>query len=271
MRGMFTAGVTDVLMEAGVEPQGAVGVSAGATFGCNYKSRQIGRALRYNKRFCADPRYGSMRSFLHSGDVFDVEFCYDIIPNELDPFDSETFASSPMEFYVVATNAHTGGPEYHRCTDGGENDLQWIRASASIPLASRIVELEGMDLVDGGVADSIPLEFMEGCGYEHNIVILTQPADFEKKRYKEMPLFRATLRKYPSLVQALNYRHLRYNAQTAYVRDREREGMAFVFRPPAPLDISPLTNKPQELQRVYDIGRTEAEARLSELTEWLAQ
>ena len=182
MRGMFTAGVLDVLMEAGVAVDGAVGVSAGAAFGCNYKSRQIGRAIRYNMTYCRDPRYCSLRSLVRTGDLYGVDFCYRVIPMELDPFDVETFARNPMPFYAVCTDLRTGKPVYHLLQNGGEEDMAWIRASASMPMVSRIVRLDGHELLDGGIADSIPLRFFESIGYERNIVVLTQPQGFIKKR-----------------------------------------------------------------------------------------
>ena len=114
MRGMFTAGVIDVFMENGIEFDGAVGTSAGATFGCNYKSKQIGRSIRYNCRFCNDPRYGSFKSLMKTGDFFDADFCYKQIPEILDVFDIETFESNPMEFYVTATDVESGKAVYHK-------------------------------------------------------------------------------------------------------------------------------------------------------------
>jgi predicted patatin/cPLA2 family phospholipase len=265
MRGMFTSGVLDVFLENGITFDGAIGVSAGATFGCNYKSRQVGRALRYNKRFCADPRYGSVRSWLKTGDVFDVDFCYHVVPRELDVFDTKAFSESPMEFFCVATDVRTGEPVYHQCLDGGDEDLEWIRASASIPVASHIVEIDGQLLLDGGVADSIPLRFMEKRGYQKNVVILTQPLGYVKEPYAMMPVFRMALRQYPNMLDALGTRPDRYNEETAYVRRREQEGAAFVLRPPEPLAISATTTDPEELQRVYDVGRRVASERLDEL------
>ncbi|MFR2189268.1 MAG: patatin family protein, partial [Blautia sp.] len=175
MRGMFTAGVIDVLMEAGVCFDGAIGVSAGAVFGCNYKSRQIGRVIRYNKAYCQDPRYVSFRSLLRTGDIYGEEFCYHELPDRLDPFDVKTYEENPMDFYVVCTDVETGKPVYHNCLKGDAEDIQWMRASASMPALSRFVNLDGHMLSDGGTADSIPVRFFESIGYERNVVILTQP------------------------------------------------------------------------------------------------
>ena len=189
IRGIFTAGILDVLMEEGIEFDGAVGVSAGAAFGSNYKSRQSRRAIRYNLRFAKDPRYSSIRSLLATGNLFNAQFCYHDIPEKHDPFDWEAFYKNPMEFYLVATDVETGKPVYHLCDESEDkyDILEWFRASGSMPLVSRVVEVGGYKLLDGGVADSIPLRFMEEQGYERNLVILTRPAGYVKQPNPLMP------------------------------------------------------------------------------------
>lgn len=271
MRGMFTCGVTDVLMENGIEFDGAVGVSAGATFGCNYKSKQIGRARRYNEKYCGHPKYGSFKSFFKTGNIFDTEFCYHDIPFTLDPFDTKTFKENPMEFHVVCTDAKTGKPYYYKCVDGLEQDLDWIRASASIPVMSKVVEIGDGRYVDGGVGDSIPVQYFEEQGYNRNVVILTQPLDFRKPPNKLMPIIRVTLRKYPKLVQALADRHIRYNETVDYIKEAEQAGTLFVIRPPEALNIKSTEKDPQELERVYQIGRETGEKYLAAVKEYLAK
>ena len=165
MRGLFTAGIIDVMMEAGVEPDGLIGVSAGAAFGCNYKSRQPGRAIRYNTRFAKDPRYSGLRSLIKSGDYFNAEFGYHIVPKQYDIFDVEAFEQNPMAFIVVCTDVLTGEAVYHKMERVNFDELEWLRASASMPLASKVVEVGGRKLLDGGVADSIPLEYFEELEY----------------------------------------------------------------------------------------------------------
>jgi predicted patatin/cPLA2 family phospholipase len=270
MRGMFSCGIIDVFLENGITFDGAVGVSAGAVFGCNLKSKQKGRALRYNKMFCKDKRYASMRNFIKTGDVYGADFCYHEIPDRLDVFDRETFASNPMEFYIVATDIETGRPVYHKCKDGGEEDLLWMRASASMPLASKIVEIGDRKLLDGGMADSIPVKFLERRGYDRNIAILTQPLDFEKKKNKYLGLIRVVYRKFPNLIKSMATRHLRYNRTTAYIRERELSGELFVIRPPEALNIGSVEHNPDELDRVYEIGRKVALERLDEIKAWLS-
>ena len=264
MRGMFTAGVIDVLMEHGVTFDGAVGVSAGAAFGCNIKSRQIGRVIRYNTRFCRDWRYHSVRSLLLTGDLYGADMCYRAIPDEYDPFDYETFRNSPMDFWVVCSDAATGEAVYHKLLDGHE-DMNWIRASASMPMVSRPVMLEGRPLLDGGVSDAIPLRFLEGQGYRRNVVVLTQPRDYVKRPNRTVPMMKVVLRRYPGIVRAAEVRHDMYNRETAYVARREAEGDALVIRPEHPLEVRAAERDPDRLRAVYNHGREVALARLSEV------
>ena len=268
MRGMFTAGVTDVMMEHGITYDGLVGVSAGAVFGCNYKSKQIGRTIRYNLKYCKDPRYCSVRSLLKTGDLFGTQFCYRDIPNELDPFDLETYQNNPMEFYVVATDVTTGRPVYHECPTGGGEDLDWFRASASMPLAANMVEIDGRKLLDGGISDSIPLKFAE-TRYEKNVVVLTQPMGFVKEKNKALPVMRRVFKQNPRLIEVMARRHDNYNEATAYIREQERRGKVFVIRPEAPLDINRVEHDPEKIQRAYDHGRAVAEKRMAALKEFL--
>ena len=255
MRGMFTAGIIDVMMEHGVEPDGLIGVSAGAAFGCNYKSRQPGRALRYNKRFARDKRYCSWQSWWKTGDLYNAEFGYHIIPTQYDIFDDQAFEENPMVFYAVCTDVETGEAVYKKLEKSGQLTYDWIRASASMPLASKVVELEGRKLLDGGVADSIPLAYFESIGYERNVVILTQPDGYVKEHNRLMPLMRIALRKYPRMIEAMDKRHLMYNRELGYVYEAETTGRALVIRPEQTLPIGHISHDPEEMQRVYDIGR----------------
>lgn len=259
MRGLFSAGVIDVMMEHGVEVDGIIGVSAGAAFGCNYKSRQAGRAIRYNMRFCKDKRYAGLHSLITTGDLFNAEFAYHVVPTEYDVFDGKTFEENKTEFVVVCTDIEKGLPVYHRIDRFDYDALEWIRASASMPMASNVVELEGMKLLDGGVTDSIPLRESERRGYKRNIVILTQPEGYRKEKLKLMPLAKLWLRRYPELVKAMAERHIMYNNQLDYVAEREKEGTAIVVRPDEKLPIGHTSHNADEMHRVYMIGRRKGE------------
>ena len=255
MRGLFTAGIIDVMMEAGVEPDGLIGVSAGAAFGCNYKSRQPGRAIRYNTRFAKDARYSGLKSLLTTGDYFNAQFGYHIVPYQYDLFDVAAFEQNPMEFMVVCTAVLTGQAVYHKMDRVDYDELEWLRASASMPLASKVVEVAGHKLLDGGVADSIPLAYFESIGYDRNVVILTQPEGYVKHRTKLMPLMRIGLRHYPEMIQAMDRRYLMYNHELEFVRQAEREGRCLVIRPDEKLPIGHISHDPEEMKRVYQIGR----------------
>ena len=233
LRGLYTMGIVDVLIENGIHFDGLIGVSAGAAFGCNYLSRQPGRALRYNQRFSHDWRYCSLRSWLCTGDLFGAEFAYHRLPKELDPFDFQTFKASKTDFYMVCTDVETGQPVYRLAHQDMPVDAlcEWIRASASMPLVSRVVEIEGRKLLDGGVSDSIPLRYFQQQGYQRNLVILTQPRDYVKQPTAFMPLMRLSLRHYPNMIAALANRHVMYNAQLRYVAAQEKLGHTLVLAP----------------------------------------
>ena len=269
MRGLFSAGIMDVMMENGITFDGVIGVSAGAAFGCNYKSRQPGRAIRYNKRFAKDKRYCSMQSFLRTGDLFGAKYAYHIVPNEYDIFDNETYEQNPLEFWLVCTDVETGQPVYKRCDKGGDVTFDWVRASASMPVVSKVVELEGYKLLDGGITDSIPLKAFQREGFERNIVILTQPLGYEKKPSRFLPIIRMSLRKYPRVVEAMAMRHLMYNEELAYVEQEVRRGTTMAIYPDKPLPIGHISHDPAEMQRVYDIGREMGERKLEEMKSFL--
>lgn len=271
LRALFTAGVTDVMMENQIEFDGLIGVSAGATFGCNYKSKQIGRALRYNIAYKDDPRYMSWRSLLKTGDLVGAEFSYHILPNELDIFDYETFRQNPMEFHIVCTDAETGEPVYKQLDDMTSEGLDWIRASASMPIVSRPVSLEGRKLLDGGIVNSIPLKHFQELGYERNIVVLTQPKGFFKKRTKLMPLFQLTMRKYPAIIKAMGCRHLMYNEQLRYLAEQERKGNTLLIYPEDTLPIGRTEQNEEKMRKVYQMGRKCAEDNLKRIKEFLTK
>lgn len=271
MRGIFTAGILDVLMEQGIRFDGIIGVSAGAAFGCNYKSHQIGRVIRYNKRFCRDKRFCSWYSRWKTGDLFGADFCYRELPDELDIFDRATFESDPTAFYLVCTDVHTGKARYQRCDKVDADCFEWMRASASMPLVSQIVHVGGGAYLDGAMADSIPLRYFESIGYRKNVVILTQPAGYRKKPSRAMWLIRAALRKYPELLKALAKRHEHYNATLDYIEEQVQAGNVLLLRPDSPLPVGRICHDPEKLQRTYEIGRAKAEEQLDAIKRFLGQ
>ena len=269
MRGMFTAGVTDVMMEHQITFDGAMGVSAGAVFGCNFKSVQPGRVIRYNAAYCNNPQYAGLRTFLSTGDIFGEQFCYHDIPEHLDPFDYETYRTNPMEFYVVVTDAKTGQARYKRIDTCDAHEMLWMRASASMPIVSRPVKVDGYELLDGGVADSIPVRKMEELGYDRNVVILTQPASYIKGKNQLMPLAKAVLHRYPAMIDAMEHRHEHYNDTLAYIRKKEERGELFVIRPPKKLEVRKVERDRQRLLEAYRMGRETMKEHLRGLEKFL--
>jgi len=271
MRGLFTAGILDVFMENDIKVDGAIGVSAGALFGCNLKSQQPGRAVRYNVRYCRDKRYVSMWNLITTGNIFGVDFCYRRIPFELDIWDHKTFAENPMEFYAVCTDVDTGEPFYYKCTDGLEKDIEYFRASGSMPLVSEVVEIDGKHFLDGGVSDSIPLKKFQELGYDRIIVIQTRPKEYRKEPNKLMPLIRLKYgKRYPALVKDMEDRHIMYNQELDYINECEGNGSILVIRPKRDLRISQTANDPEELKRVYKTGRYAAKKQLDEVLKWIS-
>lgn len=267
MRGIYTAGVLDVLMEHGVAADGVIGVSAGAIHGCNYVSGQHGRSIRYYKKYAQDPRFLSLRSWLKTGNMVDTDFCYRQLPRELDPFDNEAFMASGIPFYVTCTDVDTGEAAYILCDDLWEK-IDYLRASASMPLASRTVRIGGRRYLDGGVADSVPLRAFEGMGYKRSIVVLTRPGDYVKFS-ENNPLIRLRYAKYPAFRRAMERRHIVYNETMDYIARQARQGAAFVIRPRAALPIGRTDTDPERIETVYQIGREDAEARMAALEAWL--
>ena len=270
MRGMYTCGILDVLMENGIYLDGMVGVSAGIAFGCNYKSRQAGRALRYNVRFAKDRRYSGIMSLLKTGNYYNAHFAYKLVPTHYDVFDYNVFEDTAMECYAVCFDVNTGKGIYQRLDRVNNDFFEWIRASASMPVVAQPVEVGGRLLLDGGLADSIPLEFMMSKGYERNVVILTREEGYRKTAEHGMWLMKPLLRKWPKVIEALERRPAMYNRQLQQVREQERKGTTFVFRPLKPLDVSRTTHDAQEMNRVYQQGREEALQRLEELKKFLS-
>lgn len=269
MRGLFTAGVLDVFMENGIKFDGAIGVSAGAVFGCNFKSNQPGRAIRYNKKYCKDPRYVSLKGWLKTGDLYSVDFDYNELPNKLDIFDREAYKENPMDFYIVATDANEGKPVYELCNNGDEHDIQWMRASASMPVFSNPVPIGNGLYLDGGTSDSIPLKYFESIGYNRNVVILTQPKGYVKKPYPLMSYIKKRLKDQPEMVRVMEERPQMYNETLHYIEEQEALGKILVIRPPEKIKAKPIISGPDELQATYEQGVRVGRAMLNKVKEFI--
>ena len=271
MRGIFTTGVLDVLMENNITFDGAIGVSAGACFGVNIKSKQIGRAFRYNMKYAKDPRYASVQSWIKTGDFFNAEFCYHTLPEKLDPMDSVTYSQNPMKFYLVSTDIESGEPYYYDVKDINDESLDFVRASASMPVFASPVHINGHIYLDGGISDSIPIKKFQEMGYEKNVVVLTQPENYVKKPQSMMKAIRVKYHKYPNMVRDLELRHEKYNDTIAYIKEEVAKNNVFVIQPKAKLDIGRIEHDRKRIRAVYEEGRKTAMKRLEKLKMFLRQ
>ena len=266
MRGLYTAGVLDVFMENDIKVNTIFGVSAGALFGINYKSGQIGRALRYNLKYAHDKRYMGMYSLLTTGDVMNREFCFNKLVYELDPLDFETYNSSDVKFYAVVTNVETGKAEYIEISDA-KRDMEYLRASGSMPFVSNLVEINGNKYLDGAVADPIPFKKALDMGYEKIIVIQTRPADYIKSKSR-LP-YGLVYKKYPEFVKTAKSAYINYNETLDLIRKYEKEGKIIVLRPSEKIKMRRVEKNPSKLQAIYDVGVKDCNNNLSRIKEYI--
>ena len=257
MRGLFTAGVLDILMDHSFRPDTICATSAGATFGINLPSGQRGRVLRYNLQLAGDPRYISFRSLLRTGNVVNTDFAYRVLPDELDKFDYQAYSESGTDFFACVTNTRSGKPEYLKVSDA-KTQIDSIRASAALPFLSRKVVIDGEQYLDGGITDNIPLDkcIAEGC--DRIVVVLTRPKRFIMS--EDMYLLSKLL--YPrdkNLQQAFRHRSERYNERLKQIERLEAEGRIFVIRPSETIAVSRLEKNQAKIQAAYDLGCRDAQ------------
>ena len=259
LRGYYTAGVLDVFLEEGIEFPYIIGVSAGVGMGCSYVSRQKGRNLEILTKYRSDPRYLSFRSYLKTGNMFGLDFIYGTIPDELVPFDHETFNRSSGRFVTVCTDCESGNPVYY--DKEGEDILTVMKASAAIPFISRMVPYKGRKLLDGAITDAIPLAKAISEGYKKNVVILTNPAGFRKHEETQPPI-KLMYGKYPGLADALRSRVAAYNTCMDLVESEEKAGNALVLRPSMDLGVTRMEKSVEKLKALYELGCRDGKAAL---------
>lgn len=267
MRGIYAAGVLDVLMEQGITFDGVIGVSAGAIHGCTMVAGQRGRSIRYYKKYCDDDRFMSIRSWMKTGEIVGRDFCYRELPEVLDPFDYDAFAQSDTRFYATCSNLETGQAEYLEITDM-HKQIDIIRASASLPYVSHIVEVDGMKLLDGGCTDSIPVKAFQDMGYTKTVVVLTRDETYLKQS-ENLFLARLLYRKYPKFIEALKRRHLVYNQTRMELKRMEQEGKVFVIRPSVVLEIGRMCHDAERVQKIYDIGHQDMDTLMNDFKSWM--
>ena len=268
MRALFTAGVLDALLDIKeLDIDGIVGVSAGALFGVNYVSGQKERAIRYNKKYARDKRYMGFYSWITTGNAVNEEFAFYEIPFKLDVFDQEKFKESKIDFHVVMTNIENGQAEYILIEDVLEQ-MEYLRATSALPFASKIIEINGKKYLDGGISDSIPIDYCESLGYDKIILILTRPEDAHKND-KLSFLYKLVYRKYTNLVERLINMGKDYEIVLKKIKDLENKNKIFVIRPPQVLKIGRLEKNEDKIQNVYDIGLNTGKKEIDNLLKYL--
>lgn len=271
LRGMFTNGILDVFMKNDIKFDAAVGVSAGVLFGCNYKSNQPGRALRYNIKYKDNPNYMSWRSLFRTGNFVNEQFSYNLLPHVYDPLDFCAYKNNPMRFYAVCTDIEEGCPVYCEIEDADGIGLRWMQASASMPVFARPVEIDGHHYLDGGITDSIPLKFIQEKGYRRNVVVLTQPADYKKKKSHVGLAMKMFLSGYPKVAELMSKRHIMYNDELDYVHSELEKGDTFLICPNENLNIGRLSLNENKMRRVYEAGVEKAISLLPQIKEFVGQ
>ena len=268
MRALFTAGVLDALLDIKeLDIDGIVGVSAGALFGVNYVSGQKERAIRYNKKYARDKRYMGFYSWITTGNAVNEEFAFYEIPFKLDVFDQEKFKESKIDFHVVMTNIENGQAEYILIEDVLEQ-MEYLRATSALPFASKIIEINGKKYLDGGISDSIPIDYCEGLGYDKIILLLTRPKNTHKEDKLNF-LYKLVYRKYPNLVKRLINMGKDYEVVLKKIKDLENKDKIFGIRPPQVLKIGRLEKNEDKIQNVYDIGLNTGKKEIDNLLKYL--
>ncbi len=269
MRGIYTAGVLDVFLDEDLIFDGVIGVSAGAVHGCSFLSGQKGRSIRYYKKYCADKRFMSTENLIRTGNFVDTDFCYHEIPEILDVYDYDTFNKNKehTDFYAVCSDVEKGKPVYAKLHDM-KRDIDYIRASASLPYVSKFVELDGRKLLDGGCTDSVPVEAFRRLGYKRNVVVLTRDSEYRKKPENTW-MADIVYHKYPKFAEALKNRAVEYNMSIRNIEKLERASEVFVIRPSVPLTIPRICKSAGEIEKTYQIGVMDAKKMMADLRKWL--
>lgn len=272
LRGLYTIGVLDTLLENNISIDGIIGVSAGALFGVNYFSNQKGRAIRYSKKYCQDKRYMSKRSLILTGNIINKKFAFYKVTKELDPFDNETFIKNKKEYYATVTNIETGKPEYIKITNPIEQ-LEALRATSAIPLASKIVKISNKKYLDGGISDSIPIDKCKSFGYQKIIVILTQPYEYRKKPIseKQLKIVKLKYHKYPNLIKTMENRYKNYNNTIERIIDMENKKDIFVIRPSKKININLLERDVSKIDEIYKLGISDCKKIIKDLKVYLSK
>lgn len=269
MRGLFTEGVIDAIKENGIAFDGIIGVSAGALFGCNFKSNQIGRALRYNITYKNDSRYMGLKSFIKTGNFVSAKFAYHTMPLKLNVFDNKAFMADPTEFYLVCTDIESGETVYKQIISVDDDSLEWFRATGSMPIVSTPVILDGKKLLDGGLSDCIPLKYFQDIGFDRNIVVLTQPQGYKKRPTRLTSIFKLLYLKYPKVAECMIHRHEMYNAEIKFIEEQAKFNNTLLIYPDQPLNIGRTEQSEDKMRYIYEQGWNKATSMMNEIKSFI--
>lgn len=270
MRGVYTAGVLDYFLDKKIEFPVCYAVSAGACHGSSFLAKQRKRAFHVTVDYLNDKRYAGLYSFITTGDFFGVNMVYNLIPNELNPYDYDEYGKYGGKFFAVVTNCKTGKAEYLQIKDM-HKDISAIRASSSLPVISRMVEVNGKQYLDGGVTDSIPIKKSIEDGNVKNVVILTRDRTYRKPPSGIMRLIKAKYKKYPMLVRSIEIRHIRYNHAIELVEQERKAGRAYVIQPEKPVGIGRLEKNKEKLTALYNQGYSDGRKHYKALMNFLKE
>lgn len=267
-RGIYTAGVLDTFAENKISFDGIMGVSAGCVHGASFLSGQIGRSIRYTTKYCDNSNYMGIGFLITTGNFFNEKFCYYDLPETLDPFDNDSFDKNQTQFFAVCTDVKTGSAIYHECETLKGEKIKWLQASASMPLVSKIIKIDDNLLLDGGIADSIPIKKMQELGFEKNIVILTQEAGYRKNPNSLLPIIKLVYKKYPKLIEAIENRHIVYNQQLEFLEEQEKLGNVIIIRPSEKPTASRTEKDKEKILETYNLGKKDALSIIKNIIEY---
>jgi predicted patatin/cPLA2 family phospholipase len=269
MRGVYSAGVLDLLLDKNIDIKYCIGVSAGACNCVSYISKQKKRNYRVNINYINDKRYLSFRNLIKTGSAFGMDMLFNKIPNELEPFDHEAFIDSGTKFLVGVTNCETGLPEFYNIKDFNEDGYDPLKASISLPLVASIIDYDNKKLLDGGIAAPIPIQKAIDDGIEKHVVILTQHKGYKKSKTKIMPIIKRKYKNHPALIDAMENRYKIYNETLEMLDKLEEEGKCFVIRPSSPLEVGRFERDKNKLEEIYNKGYEDAKALSEDLIKFL--
>lgn len=266
MRGLYTAGILDYFIEKNFYAPYVIGVSMGACNATSYVSKQRNRNKAVTIDYINDSRYLGFKNIFKCKSLLGIDFIYNELPNKLERFDFKTFYESNQRLIVVATDCKTGKAVYF---DKDQDILTTVKASSSLPFISPIVKYNGMELLDGGIADSIPIEKSIKDGNIKNIVILTRPKGYRKEPFKRRRLLKRFYSSHTNLIKAIEERYRLYNMTLDYIEKLEKENKIFIIRPENKINVKRIEKNKEKLEKLYQIGYEDAEKQFDKMMNWI--